>query len=122
MFDASVGGRPDKPLVLMLHGFGVSRHFWSHQVEALAGEALQRLADGLYAQSGSGSAAVQVLTLHGAKGLEWDRVRIHNDFKPSKDGTISKAEAMLAYVAVTRAKLALDAAALDFISTILGVS
>ena len=37
VFDASVGGRPDKPLVLMLHGFGVSRHFWSHQVEALAG-------------------------------------------------------------------------------------
>lgn len=68
------------------------------------------------------SADVIVSTAHKAKGLEWDRVRIHNDFKPSKDGTISKAEAMLAYVAVTRAKLALDAAALDFISTILGVS
>ena len=37
VFDASVGGTPDKPLVLMLHGFGVSRHFWSRQVEALAG-------------------------------------------------------------------------------------
>lgn len=37
VFDASVGGSPDKPLVLMLHGFGVSRHFWGRQVEALAG-------------------------------------------------------------------------------------
>lgn len=37
VFDASVGGTPDKPLVLMLHGFGVSRHFWSRQVEALTG-------------------------------------------------------------------------------------
>jgi len=37
VFDASVGGTPDKPLVLMLHGFGVSRHFWDRQVEVLAG-------------------------------------------------------------------------------------
>jgi pimeloyl-ACP methyl ester carboxylesterase len=36
VFDASIGGAPDKPLVLMLHGFAVSRHFWDHQVEALA--------------------------------------------------------------------------------------
>ena len=37
VFNASVGGTPDKPLVLMLHGFGVSRHFWHRQVEAMAG-------------------------------------------------------------------------------------
>lgn len=37
VFDASVGGAEAAPLVLLLHGFGVSRHFWNAQVEALAG-------------------------------------------------------------------------------------
>ena len=36
VFDASVAGSDDAPLVLMLHGFGVSRHFWNAQVPALA--------------------------------------------------------------------------------------
>jgi pimeloyl-ACP methyl ester carboxylesterase len=36
VFDVSVGGPEDGPLVLLLHGFGVSRHFWSAQVPALA--------------------------------------------------------------------------------------
>lgn len=36
IFDASVGGAEDAPLVLLLHGFGVSRHFWNAQVPALA--------------------------------------------------------------------------------------
>jgi len=35
-FDCSVAGRPDNPLVLLLHGFGVSRHFWDGQLPALA--------------------------------------------------------------------------------------
>ena len=35
-FDVAVGGDATAPLVLMLHGFGVSRHFWSAQVPALA--------------------------------------------------------------------------------------
>ncbi len=34
VFDASVGGSDDAPLVLLLHGFGVSRHFWNAQVPA----------------------------------------------------------------------------------------
>jgi pimeloyl-ACP methyl ester carboxylesterase len=37
-FDCSVAGATDRPLVLFLHGFGVSRHFWDRQVPAL-GEA-----------------------------------------------------------------------------------
>jgi pimeloyl-ACP methyl ester carboxylesterase len=36
VFDASVGGAEDAPLVLLLHGFGVSRYFWNAQVPALA--------------------------------------------------------------------------------------
>ena len=35
-FDCSVAGAPDGALVLFLHGFGVSRHFWGRQVPALA--------------------------------------------------------------------------------------
>jgi pimeloyl-ACP methyl ester carboxylesterase len=35
-FDVSVAGENDGPLVLMLHGFGVSRYFWNAQVAALA--------------------------------------------------------------------------------------
>ena len=36
VFDVSIAGREDGPLVLMLHGFGVSRFFWNAQVEAVA--------------------------------------------------------------------------------------
>lgn len=35
VFDASVAGKDDDALVLMLHGFGVSRHFWKAQVPVL---------------------------------------------------------------------------------------
>ena len=35
-FDASVAGNAAAPLVLLLHGFSVSRHFWQAQVDALA--------------------------------------------------------------------------------------
>ena len=34
-FDVSVQGPDNAPLVLMLHGFGVSRYFWNAQVAAL---------------------------------------------------------------------------------------
>ena len=36
VFDTSVAGNPDAPLVLLLHGFCVSRYFWDHQLPALA--------------------------------------------------------------------------------------
>jgi pimeloyl-ACP methyl ester carboxylesterase len=36
VFDVSVSGPDSGPLVLMLHGFGVSRFFWNAQVVALA--------------------------------------------------------------------------------------
>jgi pimeloyl-ACP methyl ester carboxylesterase len=36
VFDATVGGPDAAPLVLMLHGFGVSRYFWNAQAGALA--------------------------------------------------------------------------------------
>src|SRR6185369_4561053 len=36
VFDVSISGSSDAPLVLMLHGFAVSRYFWNAQVKALA--------------------------------------------------------------------------------------
>jgi pimeloyl-ACP methyl ester carboxylesterase len=36
VFDVSVAGSGVAPLVLMLHGFGVSRHFWNSQARAVA--------------------------------------------------------------------------------------
>jgi pimeloyl-ACP methyl ester carboxylesterase len=36
VFDVSVAGADDAPLVLLLHGFCVSRYFWNNQLPALA--------------------------------------------------------------------------------------
>lgn len=60
------------------------------------------------------NAAVVVSTAHKAKGREWETVRLAGDFPPvhDKDGDLLEAEAMLTYVAVTRAKEVLDHSAL----------
>jgi hypothetical protein len=56
-------------------------------------------------------AEVTVSTAHKAKGLEWDTVKVADDFVPpssdDEDG-VDPADLMLAYVTVTRAKLQLD--------------
>jgi hypothetical protein len=56
------------------------------------------------------AAQVVVSTAHKAKGREWPSVRIAPDFREPKDQDtpIPQAEAMLAYVAVTRARQLLD--------------
>lgn len=63
---------------------------------------------------------VVVSTAHKAKGLEWDRVRIGDDFRKPKENEfgqpmIAPEEVRLAYVAVTRARKALDPGSLDWI-------
>jgi len=66
-------------------------------------------------------ADVVVSTAHKSKGREWARVAIQDDFTaPKKDddgnpGKVQRADAMLAYVAVTRAKLALDRGGLAWV-------
>jgi hypothetical protein len=63
-------------------------------------------------------------TAHKAKGREWPRVRINGDFqepKPGEDGEPGEPgrdEAMLAYVAVTRAKQVLDRTGLAWIDSL----
>lgn len=63
-------------------------------------------------------ADIMVSTAHKAKGLEWDAVKIHGDFLPPKEGAdkISVPEAMLIYVAITRAKKHLDNGALAWLT------
>lgn len=60
-------------------------------------------------------ADVTISTAHKAKGREWSSVRIATDFREPKDdpdtgerGDVPREDAMLAYVAVTRAKHVLD--------------
>ena len=56
-------------------------------------------------------ADVVVTTAHRAKGRAWDRVQLRDDFARTLDGDdFDPAEARLLYVALTRARLALDAA------------
>ncbi|MDX2530808.1 UvrD-helicase domain-containing protein [Streptomyces europaeiscabiei] len=72
-------------------------------------------------------AEVTVSTAHKAKGREWPRVKIADDFTPPKDteehddtgrpvpGPIDDGEARLAYVAVTRTRQRLDLGGLSWI-------
>lgn len=53
-------------------------------------------------------AQLVVSTAHKAKGREWGRVRLASDFSVPDDGEPSAQEWRLLYVAVTRARLALD--------------
>ena len=69
-----------------------------------------------------GRAEVTVSTAHGAKGREWERVRIAGDFREPRHGAVPRADAMLAYVAVTRARRQLDRAGLTWIDGHIGRS
>jgi hypothetical protein len=63
--------------------------------------------DGLVPEQG---AELVVSTAHKAKGREWPTVRIAGDFREPKgeQASVPRSEAMLAYVAVTRARQVLD--------------
>lgn len=61
-------------------------------------------------------ADVTITTAHKSKGREWDRVRVAGDFRePKGDDEPDPAELMLAYVTITRAKVALDRGSLSWI-------
>jgi hypothetical protein len=77
---------------------------------------------------GEPAAELVVSTAHRSKGREWERVRIHSDFRaPSPDPVtknvvVQREEARLAYVAVTRARLVLDCTALEWVKDITAVA
>jgi superfamily I DNA/RNA helicase len=82
-------------------------------------EDLKELISTVNARSKKG---VQLITAHRSKGSEWDNVQIYEDFwgyRPDRKNKDiippSPDELMLAYVAVTRAKVNLDLGSLDYI-------
>lgn len=85
-------------------------------------QALKRLRETLGATDDRPEPDVTISTAHKAKGLEWDRVRIGDDFgAPEVDETTGKtlypedAELRLDYVAVTRAAKELDPGSLGWV-------
>lgn len=62
--------------------------------------------------TGKKSADIIITTAHKSKGLEWNSVKINDDFKVH-DGVMDDEEFRLAYVAVTRAKTVLDKSGLQ---------
>ena len=88
---------------------------------------LLRMVDNLADEGATGAAApdVVVSTAHKAKGREWDRVRIADDFyrpKYHESGSIESLppaeELRLSYVAVTRGRQAVDLGSLDWIEDV----
>jgi hypothetical protein len=87
-------------------------------VDSLGAEKLIGAANGLVEED---RADLVVSTAHKAKGREWHRVRIAEDFRQPKatedgrPGKLSRPEARLAYVSVTRAQHVLDRGSLAWI-------
>lgn len=67
---------------------------------------VDKLSDLLSQSMNKSPDSITITTAHKAKGLEWDNVRLYDDFHISKD--MQQAELNLIYVAVTRAKKNLD--------------
>ncbi|MGQ4361716.1 UvrD-helicase domain-containing protein [Streptomyces sp. SAS_272] len=134
--DLKEGRRTVHPELLLFPSWGTLQDYAAHDP---AGRDLQPLVD-LVDTHGTDAilnavaqlvpeqqAEVTVSTAHKAKGREWARVKIADDFTPPKDsdqhdeagrvlpGPIDDAEARLAYVAVTRARRRLDMDGLSWI-------
>ena len=95
--------------------FGSKQEFIDYLESDLAGDdltlykiiqkyTLNRLYQILDQSSRAKTGVVVVTTAHKSKGLEWDRVKLANDFPENPEGE----EANLLYVALTRAKRLLD--------------
>lgn len=84
----------------------------------------EALMDAMSATTDEAAADLVVSTAHKAKGREWNKVQIGGDFRepkrepdadPRQPAVVPADDAMLAYVAVTRAKLVLDRGSLAWI-------
>ncbi|MYS24839.1 UvrD-like helicase C-terminal domain-containing protein [Streptomyces sp. DvalAA-14] len=134
--DLKEGRRTDHPELVLFPSWGAVQDYAAHDP---AGGDLQPLVD-LVARHGTEAiltavsqlhdeqgAQVTVSTAHKAKGREWTRVRIADDFPQPKDTdqrdangnpvptAIDDADARLAYVAITRARHNFDRGGLAWI-------
>jgi superfamily I DNA/RNA helicase len=134
--DLKEGRRTTHPELILFPSWGELQDYAAHDP---AGRDLQSLVD-LVDTHGTDAilsavaqlvpeqqAGVTVSTAHKAKGREWPRVKIADDFTPPKDsdqlddtgravpGPIDDGEARLAYVAVTRTRHRLDIGGLSWI-------
>ncbi|MFE9059885.1 UvrD-helicase domain-containing protein [Streptomyces mutabilis] len=135
--DLKEGRRTNHPELVLFPSWGALQDYAAHDP---AGRDLQPLVDlvdthgtdailaALARLSPENHAEVTVSTAHKAKGREWARVKIADDFTPpeyseSTDGTgrsvpgpIDDGEARLAYVAVTRTRQRLDLGGLSWVN------
>ncbi len=87
-------------------------------IEAHGAEGVIRILDGLVDEN---RAELVVSTAHKAKGREWHQVRIADDFREPRPTEadprprVQREDAMLAYVAVTRAQRVLDRGGLEWV-------
>ena len=84
-------------------------------------DALNRLRNAVLGTSGGDENITVITTAHKSKGLEWDTVRLSDDFftpRENPDGTMqmpSAEEMRLDYVALTRGRQAIDPGSLEWI-------
>ncbi|WP_330264165.1 UvrD-helicase domain-containing protein [Streptomyces griseorubiginosus] len=134
--DLKDGRRTSHPELVLFTSWGELQDYAEHDpagrdlqpfvelVDAHGPEAVITAVDALTDES---QADVTVSTAHKAKGREWDKIRIADDFPPPPDTdqhddsgrpipeTVNESDARLAYVAVTRARRHLDLGGLAWI-------
>ncbi len=129
--DLQNGKRTDHPELLAFESWDQVKDYVEHDDAGADLAVFVRLVDTYGAQAlisttkqfvDPDKADLVISTAHRAKGREWSHVRIADDFRePKRDpktgelGTIPREDAMLAYVAVTRARTCLDRRGLAWI-------
>ncbi|MEZ3181081.1 UvrD-helicase domain-containing protein, partial [Streptomyces pimonensis] len=136
--DLKEGRRTGHPELVLFASWGELQDYAEHDpagrdlqpfvelVDTHGPEAIIAAVDALIDET---KAEVTVSTAHKAKGREWPKVRIADDFPPPPDSNqqddsgrpipepVSDTDARLAYVAVTRARCHLDLGGLEWIET-----
>jgi hypothetical protein len=123
------GRRTSHPELFLFPDWGAVQDYAEHDsaahdlktlVRLVDAHGPEKIVDAMGRLSSEEDAAVTVSTAHKAKGREWDSVRIGPGFGPPLAGEgeeqqrLSLEEARLIYVAVTRARRALDTAGLSW--------